>query len=29
VLERDHDFARRVLELESRHLQSLMRSLQS
>jgi CRP-like cAMP-binding protein len=29
VLERDRDFARRVLELESRHLQSLMRSLQS
>ncbi|MCX5932927.1 MAG: cyclic nucleotide-binding domain-containing protein, partial [Cyanobacteria bacterium] len=29
VLERDPDFARRVLQLESRHLQSLMRSLQS
>jgi CRP-like cAMP-binding protein len=29
LLERDQDFARRVLELESRHLQRFMRSLQS
>ncbi len=29
VLERDPDFARRVLQLESRHLQSLMQSLHS
>jgi CRP-like cAMP-binding protein len=28
LLERDQDFARRVLELESRHLQRFMRSLQ-
>ncbi len=29
LLERDQDFARRVLELESRHLQRFMQSLQS